>query len=139
MPLVDNQTFKTRRSRSHTGSVAVAAGLICAALVSGSGDAKAEPIRRVFSWDPLEIVRQTRVDYSDLDLETNQGARTLLERIDRASEAVCGGAQRGASPTERRQFDDCRVAAVSHAVRMVKNPLLTSLASDRSRALFAAQ
>jgi UrcA family protein len=139
MPFVDNQTSKTRRSRSHTGSVAVAAGLICAALVSGSGEAKADPVRRVFSWNPLEIVRQTRVDYSDLDLNTTQGARMLLERIDRASEAVCGGAQRDPSPTERREFDDCRVAAVSHAVRTVKNPLLTALASDRGRTLFAAQ
>jgi UrcA family protein len=139
MPLAENHTFKTRRPRNRTEFAAIAAGLICAALVSGSGDAKAETIRRVFSSNPTKVVLQTTVHYPDLDLTTTQGARTLLGRIERASEVVCGGAQRDATPTERRQFNDCRVVAVSHAVRTVQNPLLTSLASDRGRTLFAAQ
>jgi UrcA family protein len=139
MPLADFQTFNPRGPRGRGGIAAIAAGLICAALVSGADDAHAGPVRRVFSWDPMEIVQQTTVNYSDLDLTTTQGARTLLERIDQASEEVCGGAKLAMSFVERDQFNTCRVAAASRAVRRVKNRLRSSLASDGGRTLFAAQ
>ena len=139
MPLADIQTFNPRGPRGRGGIAAIAAGLICAALVSGAGDAHAGAVRRVLSWNPMEIVRQTTVGYSDLDLTTTQGARTLLERIEQASAEACWGAKLAASFVERDQFISCRVAAASRAVRRVCNPLLSSLASARSRTLFAAQ
>jgi UrcA family protein len=87
----------------------------------------------------MEVVRQTTVGYSDLDLTTTQGARTLLERIESASEAVCGDEQPNADPAELRVIRGCRLAAVSQAVRRVRNPLLASLAQQRCRTLFAAR
>jgi UrcA family protein len=139
MPLADIQTFNPRGPRGRGGIAAIAAGLICTALISGAGDANAGPVRRVFSWNPMEVVRQTTVGYSDLDLTTTQGARTLLERIEQASDEVCGGARLATSFVERHEFDTCRAAAASRAVKKVHNPLLSSLASDRGRTLFAAQ
>ena len=139
MQLADIQTFKTRRPRGRGAIAAIAAGLISATLVSGAGDAHAGPVRRVFSWDPMDVVRQTIVGYSDLDLTTTQGARTLLERIEQASDEVCGGARLATSFIERHEFNSCRVAAASRAVKRVHNQLLSSLASARSRTLFAAQ
>jgi UrcA family protein len=139
MPLANIQTFNPRGPRGRGGFAAIAAGLICAALVAGADDAHAGPVRRVFSWNPMDLVRQTTVGYSDLDLTTTRGARTLLERIEQASDEVCGGARLATSFVERHQFDACRVAAASRAVRKVHNPLLSSLASDRRRVLFAAQ
>ena len=139
MPLADMQTFNPRGPRGRGGIAAIAAGLICAALVSGAGDAHAGPVRRVFSWNPMEVVQQTTVNYSDLDIGTAQGARTLLERIEQASAAVCRGPQGDRTLAERRQFKDCRIEAFSRSVRTVRNPLLTSLAADRSRTLFAAE
>ena len=121
-------TFKTRKSRNLTRSTAIVAGAICAAIFSGSAAAHSGEVRQVFSSDPSKTIRQTGVDYSDLDLTTAQGAQSLLERIEGASEVVCARVGASAAYDEQRHFNECRAAAISDAVRTVHSPLLTSLA-----------
>ena len=139
MPLANIQMFTTHKLRICARPAAIAAGLICAALVPGSAAARPDGAVRLFSWDPTEVVRQAKVDYSDLDLETTQGAQTLLTRIGRASKAVCGDEPAIKTLREQSQLNDCRVTALKRAVRKVENPLLTSLASDQGRMLVATQ
>ena len=68
---------------------------------------------------------QMRVDYSDLNLSTINGAATLYQRIEGAARFVCG--EPGRHLDEQRYWKSCYGDAVNRAVSEVNNPLLTSL------------
>jgi UrcA family protein len=64
-----------------------------------------------------ENVRQAVVSYSDLDLETEAGAKTLLRRIESASRRVCGVLDAGLIAIEfRAQLQRCAEQATARAV-----------------------
>jgi UrcA family protein len=68
---------------------------------------------------------RVKVNYSDLNLATINGATTLYVRIEGAAHFVCGDP--GRSLDERLFWQSCYGNAVNHAVTEVNNPLLTSL------------
>ncbi|MBY0563528.1 MAG: UrcA family protein [Hyphomonadaceae bacterium] len=91
----------------------VAAALLATPVMAGA--ASAEP-------------RQRTVDYSDLDLSDARDAATLIERLDRASRAVCGGNPRN-DPNYRASrhfvieaFEECRAYAMSQAMAEFESP-----------------
>jgi UrcA family protein len=64
-----------------------------------------------------EKVRQTVVSYSDLDLETEAGAKTLVRRIKFAARRVCGVNDAGLLAMEfRAQLHRCAEQATARAV-----------------------
>ena len=64
-----------------------------------------------------ENVRQSVVSYSDLNLETEAGANTLLRRIKFAARRVCGVNAAGFMPMEfRAQLHRCAEQATARAV-----------------------
>ncbi len=60
------------------------------------------------------------VRFGDLDLSTAIGAEKLYERIAAAARVVCHGAPQAA-------VLECRTRAIDDAVRIVGNPLLSSI------------
>ena len=80
------------------------------------------------------VVRSSvRVSYADLDLSREAGARALLERIEAASQRVCGPRP---SPRNLRiniHFRACYRDAVSQAVAEVESPLLSALLDTPAR------
>ena len=73
--------------------------------------------------------RQVTVKYRDLNLNTPEGAGTLLARIRDAAERVCG------APSERLDLQHawqvCYQGSVNAAVAAVDSPILSALASGR--------
>jgi UrcA family protein len=64
-----------------------------------------------------ESVRQAVVSYSDLDIETEVGAKTLLRRIQSASRRVCGVLEAGVMAIEfRAPLHRCAEQATARAV-----------------------
>jgi len=64
-----------------------------------------------------EKVRQSVVSYSDLNLETEAGANTLLRRIKFAARPVCGVNDAGLMAMEfRAQLHRCAEQATARAV-----------------------
>jgi UrcA family protein len=66
---------------------------------------------------PTENVRQAVVSFADLDLETQAGAQTLLNRIKFAARRVCGVYDAGLLAMEfRAQLHRCAAQATARAV-----------------------
>lgn len=66
---------------------------------------------------PNAIVRQAVVSFADLDLETQAGAKTLLNRIKSAARRVCGVYDGGHIAMEfRAQLHRCADQATARAV-----------------------
>jgi len=61
-----------------------------------------------------------KVSFRDLDISTAEGAEALYGRIESAAREVCRG-------TELALMRTCREQAVDEAVRIVGNPLLSSV------------
>jgi UrcA family protein len=103
----------TRKSlhRRAVGAVALASVLCLAGTATAlAGDAREMHIK---------------VNFSDLNLATINGATTLYQRIEGAARFVCG--EPGRRLDEQRYWRSCYGDAVNHAVTEVNNPLLTSL------------
>ena len=98
---------------------AVCVTTLAAALTLGLADqtAAAEPQRE---WE-------TRVSYADLRIEREADARTLLRRITRAADRVCG--EPDISIGRKNAVRACRDEAVEGAVRKVRSPMLTAVHS----------
>jgi len=71
--------------------------------------------------------RQVAVSYSDLNLTHEDGARTLLTRLDHAATHVCGGRPSIADLRAWSSYEACRKAAMDRAVETVRAPLVASL------------
>jgi UrcA family protein len=67
------------------------------------------------------------VSYSDLNLAHEDGARTLLTRLDHAATHVCGGRPSIADLHAWSSYEACRKAAMDRAVATVHAPLVASL------------
>jgi UrcA family protein len=117
--ITQNIRFPRRR-----GALAAAALLAGAAVaVFGAGIASAAV--------PDDVPSLT-VQYGDLNLDTDSGARTLYARLQRAATSVCpAGFTRdlSAAAAERR----CRDEAVARAVEKINNARLTKLSSTHMK------
>ena len=91
--------------------------------------AQSHAVRPGFSFDPTKVVSYTSVPYADLDLASEAGARTLLQRIEAAADAVCGGAANKTSKPEKEDYGECRAVAVAGAVSKMRSPTLSRLAA----------
>jgi len=109
-----------------------ALAVVCLTAAALPSAAQPLEVKQVFTWDNTQVIRQARVDRTGLDLNSPKDMATLLGRIDRAADGVCGGAPAGTSDYARKAFADCRADAVSGAVRSLKSRSLTALAAGRS-------
>jgi len=110
-----------------------AVGALLLAAIAPPATAQAVVLRPGFSTDPTDsskIVRQAVVQLSDIDLMSPSGAETLLQRIKDAADAVCGGEANAVSRREKEGYAECRGVAVAVAVAKMRNPTLTTLASN---------
>ncbi|HXA41165.1 MAG TPA: UrcA family protein [Phenylobacterium sp.] len=114
--------------------LAFAAGALCLAELVAPAAAQSFVLHEGFSSDPSQRVTFTRVPYSDLDLASPAGARRLLQRIEAAADAVCGGAARAVSAHDRDAYETCREGAISGAVARANSPALAALTSRRATA-----
>ena len=87
------------------------------------------------AWSASPDTHSVTVSFRDLDLSTQQGARTLYGRIQSAARQVCGHA--GADLIEQSIWRSCYRNTVSDAVGKVNNPLLTAVHSGRPPAMTA--
>jgi UrcA family protein len=92
-----------------------------------------------YSHDPSKVVTYTRIDSADIDPDSAAGARILLQRIEAAADAVCGGQAKAVSKSQKRDYADCRSDAVAGAVSKMGAPALKQLAANRRRELLAAR
>ncbi len=76
------------------------------------------------------IRKDVAVQYGDLNLSTEAGARAMLVRIDQAARNACGdspyfyGTYSIAPALARKDFATCQVNAVSTAVKSLNAPLV---------------
>lgn len=115
----------------------IALALLIAAAASQAPAAEAYQARRVFSPSRQIEVLQVKVPSADLDLATAQGAATLVDRLRLASDAACGGAANVRGFVERLGYEDCQATAMSEAVRQLRNPLVSAIASGHGAATAA--
>jgi UrcA family protein len=93
--------------------------LSCAAI---SGNAFA-------SDSPATATATRAVGYSDLDISTTKGAKTLYLRIRYAAETLC----EGAATWGKKEGEACVTKAVTDAVARVNAPQLTQYTQLRSK------
>jgi UrcA family protein len=86
---------------------------------------------------PVTIVQgRSVVYYGDLDIETEQDAKTMLQRIERAARKACGGHATFSSYTGAldHTFEECRSEAIHRTVKQLGAFKVTRIYSEaRSR------
>jgi UrcA family protein len=98
--------------------VVVFAALGCFALGSALAD------------DRLEDTPSVVVEYGDLNLESDRGARTLYVRIVSAAKQVCPQYRERSLSIKTRAFA-CQRQAIERAVREINHPRLVAIHSSR--------
>ena len=82
------------------------------------------------SADPFGEEMAIKVSYSGLDINTEAGAKVLLNRIEQAAGEICGP-----EPSNRldriQTFRPCTREIVKRSVAKVNSPTLTALAGQR--------
>jgi UrcA family protein len=108
----------------HISIPTFAAAVILAALSFG---AHADTSRQ-----PERITGRSAVYYGDLDLNAEQDAKIMLERIERAAKKACGGHRTFSSYTGRLDdtFDECSGEAVARTVKQLGAPMVTRIYSE---------
>jgi UrcA family protein len=79
------------------------------------------------------ISSTVRVSYADLDLSREAGARVLLDRIEAASQKVCGPRPSPRNLKINIHYRACYRDAVSQAVAAVESPRLSALLDTPAR------
>jgi UrcA family protein len=96
--------------------------LLAATAAAGTAWADANPSQRTVNIE---------VEYTDINLATTAGAKTLYNRIVRAARVACGPSEvRSASMMSA--YRSCMKQAVDGAVGEVGSPKLSALHQDRS-------
>ena len=78
------------------------------------------------------------VQYSDLNLSSTQGARSMLQRIRHAANSVCGPQTGHAIDKSARLHDQCVSQAVSRAISKLNAPMVTAIYSGASPTTLAS-
>jgi UrcA family protein len=108
-------------------SIPTFAATVMLATLSGGAHADAS------TDDPSIILRgRSAVYYGDLKIDTEQGAKIMLQRVERAAKKACGGHPTSSSITHLsdHMFDVCRRDAVQRAVKQLGAPLVTRIYSE---------
>jgi UrcA family protein len=81
---------------------------------------------------PANITGRSVVYYGDLNLNSEQDAKIMLQRIERAAKKACGGHATFSSYTGSldHTFEECRGNAVQRAVKELGAPLVTRIYSE---------
>jgi UrcA family protein len=111
----------TRRART--------ALLVGCSLAGTLGVAQAATPNDSVSLD--DAVPSAVVNYGDLNLATEAGARTLYQRLAVAAKQVCP-IEEARSLGEVAQSHACRAEAIARAVRQVNSPQLAALSAART-------
>jgi UrcA family protein len=86
---------------------------------------------------PGTVIRgRSVVYYGDLNIETEQDAKIMLQRIERAAKKACGGHATFSTYTGSldHTFEECRGEAIQRTVKQLDAPMVTRLYSEaRSR------
>jgi UrcA family protein len=104
-----------------------AAALMLAALSLG---AHADPSSRATTFRGRGVV-----NYGDLNVETEQGAKILLQRIERAAKKACGGHATFSSYTGSldHTFEECWTEALARTVKQLGAPVVTRVYAEAAR------
>jgi UrcA family protein len=105
--------------------------LTLAASLALAGAAAAQP-------DEVDASRSVHVNYADLNLRSDEGARVMLSRIDSAAILACGGAPDLRMLDRRALFNRCKARTFDRAVSQLHSPLVTSVAGETGIALVLA-
>jgi UrcA family protein len=81
---------------------------------------------------------QVRVNYADLNLDSDVGVQALFERIKQASADICGPAPSIADLNESRAYQDCMQATISKSVRQMNLPTLTAVSEGLKTVQYAS-
>jgi UrcA family protein len=81
---------------------------------------------------PTNITGRRVVYYGDLNLNAEQDAKIMLQRIERAAKKACGGhatfsSYRGSLD---HTFEECRGEAIQRAVKQLGAPMVTRIYSE---------
>jgi UrcA family protein len=81
---------------------------------------------------PRNITGRSVVYYGDLNLNAEDDAKIMLQRIERAAKKTCGGHASFSSVTGRldHTFEQCRGEAIQRAVKQLGAPLVTRIYSE---------
>jgi UrcA family protein len=99
------------------------AAVILAALSFGAADTSSQP---------AQITGRSAVYYGDLNLNAEQDAKIMLERIEQAAKKACGGHPTFSSYTGRLDytFGECRSEAIARTVKQLSAPMVTRIYSE---------
>jgi UrcA family protein len=82
---------------------------------------------------PGTIIRGRGVVYfGDLNIETEQDAKIMLQRIERAAKKACGGHPTFSTYTGSldHTFEECRGEAIQRTVKQLGAPMVTRIYSE---------
>ncbi len=80
-----------------------------------------------------KITGRSVVHYGDLNLNAEQDAKIMLQRIERAAKTACGGHATVSSYTgtlDRYTFEECRAKAVQRTVKQLGAQMVTRIYSE---------
>jgi UrcA family protein len=107
----------------HVSTPMFAAAVMLAAFSSGAhADTSMD--------EPGTIIRgRSAVYYGDLNMDTEQGAKIMLQRIEQAARKACGGHATFSSYTGslERTFEECRSEAIQRTVKQLGAPIVTRI------------
>ncbi len=83
---------------------------------------------------PPTDTRQTVLNYSDLNLSSISGVRSVYARIRKAAETVCGDRHASGSRITQQDWRDCYDRAVADAVARLDKPALNAYHQRRAGA-----
>lgn len=79
------------------------------------------------------------IQFADLDLGHQAGARVMFQRIQTAAVVACGG-QSDLQMLERRQlFDSCRKQTITRALDQLHAPLVTAMGGQPAPVLLSSR
>ena len=104
---------------------------VCAAALAIAGGARAQTVHET----DTDTMRQVKVEYADLDIGHNPGAKALVERIAEASKLACGEAPTLTDLEQRQAYRSCVVKTEDKAVASVDAPLVTAMYQNEVRPL----
>jgi UrcA family protein len=112
------------KTQSHLTKFMVAASFFASMAIGGTALAQEPAARSTTNWSVTYPVR-----YSDLDVSTTNGAKTLYLRIRYAAETLC----ESAATWGKKQGQACVNEAVNDAVARINAPVLTQYNHLRSK------
>jgi UrcA family protein len=114
------------KTQSNMAKILAAAGILAlgSAAISGTALASEPTAASTTNWSVSYPVR-----YSDLDVSTMKGAKTLYLRVRYAAETLC----QSAATWGKKQGEACVNKAVNDAVARIDAPVLTQYSQLRSK------